>query len=326
MSNEVKPSIKDKLTSTASKVIATVKNKATLTETDKKRWSKRKQDTLTTLKGVDGISWFMIGSTVLLLGTMGFIGYKVTADTLEERSTYAYYDEALNFSMQIPQEWALAKPDEEMTQQVVNEVTGGLLFDMLVNPLTSELVPVALTTEPVKDKPISKFVTMAFKGSDSEYSYLKDKVKLMDDYMALLKGLKHTNIKVANVEDIETDTLSGILLTGTAKLDGEKIYYTQYFEEAGSNTLTITHGTSNKKDSGVEDISELLASLSYHQGDAYLPTPIKETIQKEKQESAPEQETIEAPAVNPDAQPKKSIIELDKTEEEEHHEHDGHNH
>lgn len=244
---------------------------------DRKKNTNKKTDK----KPLDAMSKFFIVVTLTIVGLLIYIAYGLTVSE-ENFKGQEYYDENLNMSLIIPQEWNIATPDEEFIKKAVFESTGGISFDMNMNSLQEEVVPLALAVKGKEgDKIFKKFMTLAYRGSDSKYSYLKDKVKLMDDFKLLLKKLEHKDIKVDEVKDIEKNNMAGILLKGSGVLEGKKVYYYQYFETAGANTLTITYGTTEKKNKAIEDINNVLAGLFYHKGGEYLPTPIKDEIREE---------------------------------------------
>lgn len=244
------------------------------------------------LKSLDPISWFMIVTLLGFLGVMLVLLLNLQKEAEATQAGDEYYDDLLNFTLKIPHGWEGAKPDEHHVKEVVREVTGGILFDMQLHSLTDELVPLALIMQPEEgsEDPFAKFMTLAFRGSDDEYTYLDDKVKLMDDFKALLKSSEHTDIKVKEVKEINNSKLSGIIIDATAKLADQKIHYVQYLEPAGANIMAVTYG-STIKSNGVKDITTVLDTLIYHEGGEFAPTPIQEDmIEETKKQDALDEE------------------------------------
>jgi hypothetical protein len=222
------------------------------------------------LKRLDTLSWFFIIATVLILG---LFGYTAIVLSLPDKATIAeslgdpYSDPLMNFNMIIPHEWEIGNPDQDKEKEVVQKVTGGILFDMKYHSLPEEIVPVALVQHPIDgNTDFSKFLTLAFRGSDRNYSYLQDKVKLMDDFKSLLTSMEHSDILVDEVTDFKSGTLKGTLLRGSGVLKGQKVYYNQYFEPAGANILTVTLGYVDKKLDAVKTMESVLVSLKYQEG------------------------------------------------------------
>jgi hypothetical protein len=241
---------------------------------------KNKNSFVSAIKSLDWLSWFFIIILITVSVYMASFLFALNKAVEEEGVVGdAYYDELLNFNLTIPHNWQGAKPDEAHVKEVVREITGGILFDMKLHSLTDELVPLALIVPPEvgsKD-PFAKFMTLAFRGTDDEFAYLQDKVKLMDDFKSLLKSMEHTDIKVKEIKDIKNEELFGIMLEGSAKLKDQTIYYTQYLEPAGANIMIVTYG-STIKDEGVKDITTILSTLIFNEGGEFLPTPLQEEM------------------------------------------------
>lgn len=252
--------------------------------------SKGKEVFLKKLKKLDGLSWFFIITTIAIIVSLSYAGYRLTVKADEaKKALNQYYDENLNFSVTIPDKWQAASPDGDHIFDVVRKVTGGILFDMRLHSLTEEVVPLALVeNSQEKGKKYAKYMTLAFRGSDEKYSYLQDKIKLMDEFKKLLKKTGHTDIKVDEVKDVKDEEFFGILLKGSAKMKNRKIHYYQYYEPAGANILIITYGTTKDPEKGIDDIKEVLKTLVYYEGGEFLPTPFQEEMIKQSDKKAAE--------------------------------------
>lgn len=198
--------------------------------------------------------------TSLVIGLYGV--YSVSSVIANTPRGYNLYDKDLRISFYMPYSWDSVVPKEDEIYKVAKSSSGNAIFDIMVHPLKEEVVPFAFSRgEKKKEEGMyPTFMTMAFRGADEEYSYLKDKMKLGDDFKALLKGMKHSDIKLLSVENKTTGGYNGIILKGKGTYNKEKITYTQYFEPVGANIMVITHGTTDGS-SGDKDILTLLKDL-----------------------------------------------------------------
>lgn len=204
----------------------------------------------------------------VLVGAYGM--YAMTTAIANTPRGYNVYDKNLRISFYMPYDWNTVVPKGDEIYDVAKASSDNTLFDLMVHPLKEEVVPFAFSRgeKEKEDEMYPSFMTMAFRGADEEYTYMKDKLKLGDDFKALLKGMKHTDIEVLSVENKTTDGFNGILLTGEGKYNKQKITYTQYFEPVGANIMIITHGTTSKL-SGAGDIKSLLKDLQVMPVGAY---------------------------------------------------------
>jgi hypothetical protein len=195
-----------------------------------------------------------------------------------------YYNESLNFSVMVPTGWQYGTPNDVRVKEESKALTGGILFDMRYYALTKELVPITMIQKsPTGNKDdFVKFMTLAFTGSDRNYLYLQDKVKLMDDFKAYMTELKHTDIVISSVEDVNSTKLHGIVLYAAGTLSGKRINYIQYFEPAGANILTATYGYTGKvMKKPLKDLEYVVGSILYLQGALDMGTKSDEDIAKD---------------------------------------------
>lgn len=288
----------------------------------------QKQGFFRMLKKLDAMSWFILIATFVtslsfLVG--GVLMYISTKEVESRRSGMFYYDNYLNFSMIIPEGWQAAAPEDTDLRQIVLNVTGGVTWDMEHHRLPREVVPLALVQETPRnfhelsqEERLSnaKFMTFAFKGADSGYSYLRDHGKLQEDFKALLETLDHTNVEVVETINMGTQTndpdLVGVLLRATAMIDNYNVNYTQYLEAAGSNILIVTYGSIYDFEDQLDDIRTILNTLVYLPGGQYALPDEKQYMQ----ENFPEH-SAELIPLNPGS----AIVEIDPHDGN--HDHDG---
>lgn len=224
---------------------------------------------------------FIVGVLCVILILLVGIFYKLYENDLKlQEEKRLYYDDILNFSISIPNGWEVTIPDKEEVYNVVKETTGGVLFDVRGHFLKKEIVPLTLTKNSPNEKvKYSKFMTIALRGNNEFYKE-SDFIKLKDSFESLLRKLEHSDIKVKSVGFLD-ELESVIVLKGEGKLKDNKIYYTQYYEQVGSNLMIITHGSTKGYDEGLEDITNLLSTLLFKEGGIALPDPLKEEMIKE---------------------------------------------
>lgn len=218
----------------------------------------------------------------------------VQTDKAKELQGYTYYDNYMNFSLTIPEQWSVTNPDTKSVKDTVFKATDGVLFDMIYHTLPKEVVPLSLVTSRTTDNKkaklrSTKFFTMAFRGSSEGHPYLADLTNVMDDLKAMLNALQYSDIKIIDTVDL-TKTgdkdLSGILVKASANVgDGVIVNYLQYLEPAGSNIMVATYGSTKSHKKGLEDIKEILSTLRYYEGgQSWTPSD----VQAYKEEPKPE--------------------------------------
>lgn len=276
-----------------------------------------------TVKNIDPLSWVFIG-----LGAVVFAGVIwITSALFVESEAFPagekFYESNLNLTVNVPHGWEIATPDEENVKETVREATKGLLFDTRAHTLKEEVVAAALVLQPTDlnaKNNFAKFLTIAFRGSNTEHTYLDDEIKLMDQFKSLLTTTGHTDVKVLDVEEDTNFNSGGVIIRGTAILQEQKIKYIQYFEPAGANLLVVTYGTTKGFNEGIKDIGQMLNSLQYHDGDVFVPDSYKNEIatkeQKEwEEEKKAQQEAQLAGTVENSVAPSTSTSEAGTTSE-----------
>lgn len=249
-----------------------VKLQTPYTDKEKKNSVKKRRKFLTSLRKSNKLSIFMITSTVLLVVGVGYIAYQLT-DKAEASNGRDYVNKPLNFTMNVPYSWEVEAPDTKAVEDEVSKTTGGVLFNMRLHALRKELVPVVLVQPDPENKLFKKIMTVAFRGSDINYSYLNDSKTLKADFGKLLKQLGNKKIEVSSVEPINEEYMKGFYIRGKGVLDKKKVSYLQYFEPAGANIMSITYGTTGESDDALEDINRITRSLVYLEGGEFTPTP-----------------------------------------------------
>lgn len=262
--------------------VEAVKLQIPYTESEKKNNKRLKSKIVRKIVKGDKLSVFMVVSTVLLVGCVGYIAYTMI-DRAEASNGRDYVDKALNFTVNVPYSWEVSTPDSKNLEKEVAKTTGGVLFNMRLHALDKELVPLALIQPDPNSKSFSKIMTMAFRGSDINYSYLNDKKALKKDFKTLLKKLGNKDLHVSAVDPISTEYLKGFIVSGYGTLDKRKISYVQYFEPAGANIMSITYGTIGDSSEALDDIERITRSLVYFEGGEFTPSPKRLDGQTEEQ-------------------------------------------
>lgn len=241
-------------------------------------------------------NWLLIGITVLFAGILLAVviyGLSSLNKSMKEesyiKSTSSYHDNYLNFSMDIPNSWEVRNPEPESVKEAVVKATGGLVFDIMHNVLNTELVPLALVHTPKGEglsedarKKGMKFLTLAIRGSDKDYSYLRDNLVLMDNFKEMLTNLEFKDVKILEASSMEgksnNNGLWGTMIKATAVQDGVAVNYLQYFEAVGNNILIVTYGSSASHNEGIKEIGDLLNTLVFHEGAVILDEESKEEL------------------------------------------------
>lgn len=242
------------------------------TQVEKKNSVRKRKKIVSKIRNSGKLSIFMIVSTVLLVLSVGYIAYTMI-DRAEATNGRDYVDKALNFTLNVPYTWEVQAPDSKAVEEEVSKVTGGVLFNMRLHALQKELVPLALVEPDPNSKLFKKIMTISFRGSDINYSYLNDSVTLMKDFEKLLKKLGNKKVKVTSVEPISEEYMKGFLIRGSGVLDKKNVSYVQYYEPAGANIMTITYGTTGDSDDAIDDINRITRSLVYLEGGEFNPSP-----------------------------------------------------
>lgn len=228
----------------------------------------------------------------LLVGAGVIIVKEARAKDALPSKGYYYHDNYLNFELIIPEGWVVAAPEESRIREIVQSITDGVVWDMRYHKLTQEVVPIALIQkipESVKDADrekklkYAKFMTLGFRGSDEDYSYLQDTEKLKQDFKTLLEKLEHKDVEIIEVTNLGLKgdkELTGILLKAVATYDDIKINYVQYYEPAGKNIMFVTYGSLADFKEQIKDIRKVLKYLVYLPGGVTAPAAIQEEMKK----------------------------------------------
>ena len=229
------------------------------------------------LFGGDKLSIFFTVSTIAIVGALGYYAYNQTKQANYEASITPYYDENLNFSLDIPKEWTINEGNKSAIKTQVLNDSSGMNFDLSKYPLSKEVVPLALIKKPEDKnaKVLDKYMTIAFKPTkEQDFTELDDKLQILDDFKSMLVKLKHTDVKVTSVKENRTGEMNGVLARATGLLKNTPMVYYQYFEPAGRNILVITYGSSHPDADHIGDINKILKNLHYYNASGLNPDGI----------------------------------------------------
>ena len=209
------------------------------------------------------IEFLTLGLGVSFLIFMGVYIYDMSKNPNDYIGASVYDDKYLNFSLLFPADWQLIKADDETMAEVIQETTGGVLFDNRYSKLSTEVTPITLVKESEKGgKALNKITFFAFFGVDSVSNYMIDIEAIENELEENLVEMGAENIKVVGSEERVEQPFYGWWTTATAEINDQQVYFTQYVEPAGQNILRIVHSSTVKGEADY-DVESFLSGLTY---------------------------------------------------------------
>jgi len=281
----------------------------------RKSFTKKRDFSLSRAKSMDLVSWVMVITLVLLAvgfavgGIFYYLGFKEKKHQ-EYLDTMTYYDEDLNFSILLPENWGFARPQADAIKKLVDQVNRGVLWDMSLHKLPHEVVPLVFIkldgtedTQLTEDKLFVESMTLMFRGFQEKDDPIWDQLKLMDDFKSVLTEIGLLNVEIVEVADLAKvgdPFLEGTVVKARASIaDGTKVNFMQYYELVGKNVLIVTVGTKDDFDIQLSYVRELLKGLLFHRGGVLSPERLERIVKEEQQETQPDESSL-GTDINPD--------------------------
>ena len=254
--------------------------------------------------------FILIFSAMLVLATVLYISDLVMNKKDYEGYT-AYFDENLNFGVDIPSKWAVGVPQKDSIKEIVQESTSGLTFDTSYATLTQEIVPLSLIQQdPTGKFPYKRMMIVSMFGHENPNEYMNDKGKMEEEFKAILQELGHEGIRIEKVEDAYNGTLNGVILYAKSFFEGKKMHYIHYTERLDKNILRILYGSTDviKKP---KELEEFMSTFVMYETD----------ILEQLMEQGINPEDLESNTINPSGE--KDLSEHDHDHADHDHDEDG---